>query len=253
VTRYPSLEPLVAALATCATLLGACGRADPTTSDAPSEGRPEGTQPIPRSLPPLELRDDTPDLLLTWIDAQGDFHVVQTIADVPADARDRVRVVVTTRREGTQDLLYVADLSKKLENGSYPVATLARSEWDAIGAEKRRKRLEALAPDIPRPERPPDEPRAAPDGSLTAVIYGADWCQPCHQAEHLLQKLGVQVVKKDIEESPEAHQEMQRLLRQAGRSGGSIPVIDLGGKLFVGFDARALTQAVAKASKTETL
>jgi glutaredoxin len=231
----------------------ACQRVGGDVEDeSAGEGAPAGVTPKPKALPPLELRDETADLLLTWIDEAGDFHVVQKISEVPAGARDRVRVVVTTNREGTGDRLYVANLNQKRPDGTYEVTTLARSEWDAIGADKRKKRLEALAPSARPPEPAEPIPKTTATG-LSAVIYGAEWCRPCHQAENLLKSLGVNVVKKDIDESPEANREMQKKLRQAGRSGGSIPVIDLGGKVFVGFDGRALRQAVEASKRVETL
>ena len=44
---------------------------------------PSASTPQSGSLPPLELKESTPGLLLTWVDTKGDFHVVQKIADVP--------------------------------------------------------------------------------------------------------------------------------------------------------------------------
>jgi hypothetical protein len=42
---------------------------------------------------------------------------------------------------------------------------------------------------------------------------------------------------------------MQQKLTRAGRGGASIPVIDVNGQLFVGFDRRSLSAAVEQASK----
>src|SRR5690606_8218203 len=72
-----------------------CALAPACTKDAPATG--EGAQPAsddapsPNELPPLTLRDDTPDLLLTWIDDKGDFHVVPKPSDVPEAGRKQVR------------------------------------------------------------------------------------------------------------------------------------------------------------------
>jgi glutaredoxin len=82
---------------------------------------------------------------------------------------------------------------------------------------------------------------------VTATIYGASWCHPCHQAQELLESLGVKVTKKDIEESDAAQREMQEKLRKIHRGGGSIPVIDVMGQIFVGFSEGALRAAVARA------
>src|SRR5262249_61359928 len=78
----------------------------------------DGTTPTAaRSLPPLVLKDDTPDLLLTWIDSKGEAHVEMRPADVPAEGRAMVRVVVSDRDDGTRELVYVADLTKKRDDG----------------------------------------------------------------------------------------------------------------------------------------
>lgn len=206
-------------------------------------------EPSPASI---ELRDETPNLLLTWIDEQGDFHVVQTIAEVPEPARAQVRVVVTTRELGTGKTVLVADLRTKDDRGTYPVVTMDRAQWNELGAAKRQVRMEAMAPKTPALDTSASSTASAADvapGKVKAVIYGASWCKPCHDAEALLKKLGVDVVKKDIEESRAAQAEMQQKLTKAGRGGASIPVIDVNGQLFVGFEPRTLTAAVERARK----
>lgn len=223
----------------------------PTASNetAPSEHR-EGAAAAP-SPASFELKDDTPDLLLTWIDDQGDFHVVQTIAEVPEAGRAQVRVVVTTKEEGTGQTVLVADLRTKDPQGRYPVVSMDRAKWNELGAEKRKVRMEALAPKAPSSAEPTatGAEAIAANGKVRAVIYGASWCKPCHDAEALLKKLGVDVVKKDIEESRAAQAEMQDKLAKAGRGGASIPVIDVAGQLFVGYEPRTLTAAVEQARK----
>lgn len=244
------LAVAVALLGLVALLPGCrCGSEDGQQLD------PSGTRPVSGGLPPLELRDDTAGLLLTWVDEKGDFHVVQKIADVPAAARGQVRVVVSSRVEGTGAQVYVADLSKKNPDGTYPVGTRSRAQWDELGAQKRRARLEALAPPPPSAsvgeERPPSEPEAA-DG-VSAIIYGAEWCKPCHDAERYLKQRGVKVVYKDIEENPLAAQEMKEKLQRKGMPSASIPIIDVMGQLLVGFDPRALDRAVEAARNAKTL
>lgn len=208
------------------------------------------------SLPKLSLKDDTAGALLTWIDDQGDFHVVEHVADVPEKNRETVRVVLSDRKDGTGDSVYVADLRTKGADGSYPVKAMTRSAWDELGAGKRKTRLEALAPkaapSVPEPAGSGEGAPAVAAGEVRATIYGASWCGPCHQAEALLKSLGVKVTKKDIEESDDAQREMQEKLARAHRRGGSIPVIDVMGQLFVGFSEAALRAAVEKA-RAQTL
>jgi glutaredoxin len=206
------------------------------------------------------LRDDTPDLLLTWVDDKGDFHVVTKVDEVPEEAREQVRVVVTTREDGVGRLVYVADLRSKRPDGSYAVKTLTRAQWNDIGADRRKVRMEAVS----RSE-PAEQPTGGNDGDeisedekrlnarVRAIVYGADWCKPCHDAEDYLRELGVDVTKKDIEESRAARAEMNEKLSEAGRMGASIPVLDVGGKILIGFSRPTVKQAVIAARKPETL
>ena len=227
------------------------GRSSITTSAPGSEASAHA------ELPPLVLREDTPSLLLTWVDAEGNFHVVEHVAEVPEASRDAVRVVVADRADGTGDLLYVADLRQKRGDGTYAVGTTPRAEWDERGASKRTARLEAIQPppsaSAAEAAPGPAGSGAAPGAEVRATIYGASWCGPCHQAEALLKSLGVKVVKKDIEESDVARREMEAALRRVHRSGGSIPVIDVMGQVFVGFSAGPLRAAVARARAGSTL
>jgi len=243
-------------LAVCLALGGCRKQATPTPSDD------TGAVPKATELPALEIKDDTPNLLLTWIDDKGDFHVVQKPADVPKEGREQVRVVVTTREEGTGKLVYVANLNEVTPAGAYRVKTMTRAAWDELGAGKRKARLEALAPSaVPAPSDSP--PGTQPDaagtskkalaGGISATIYGASWCKPCHDTAKYLKQRGVTVVDKDIDENPVAAAEMRQKLERAGRSGSSIPVIDLMGQILVGFSPMALDQAIEAARNAKPL
>lgn len=231
---------------------------------APAAGDDTGAAPQSAELPPIEIKDDTPNLLLTWIDEKGDFHVVQKPTDVPKEGRDKVRVVVTTREDGTGKLVYVANLNEVTPTGSYRVKTMTRSAWDELGAGKRQARLEALAPsaapagsDSAPGSAQPDASSGAPKKTLasgiTAIIYGASWCKPCHDTARYLKQRGVTVIDKDIEENEVAAAEMRQKLARAGRSGSSIPVIDLMGQIMVGFSPMAIDQAIEAARSAKPL
>jgi glutaredoxin len=202
------------------------------------------------TLPPITLADDTADLLLTWVDAQGNPHEVTKPADVPMEGRDQVRVVVTTRDEGTRDVFYVTNLTVKNPDGTYPVSTMTRTDWEAMMAKRREELLRARIPTPAEPGEPEPSgsaPAAAPHGALTVIVYGAAWCEACHQAVAHLKKRKVPVVEKDIEKDPNAEAEMRAKLARAGMRGGSIPIIDVGGKIMVGFEPHALDQAIVGA------
>jgi glutaredoxin len=79
------------------------------------------------------------------------------------------------------------------------------------------------------------------------VIYGAEWCGACHDAARYLRRKGIAYVEKDIETDPAAAKEMQQKLAKSGIRGGSIPVIDVRGKLMVGFNPGQLDAALGEA------
>jgi glutaredoxin len=233
--------------------LGACKRHDDANGTKPASAAPKAS-----ALPALSVKADTPNLLLTWIDDKGDFHVVQKPADVPPEGRKSVRVVQADKEAGTGDLVYVANLDETAPDGTYRLKTLTRAQWDELGASRRKARLEALAPSAAPPPAAsvaggPNAKAAPGTGKLVAIIYGANWCKPCHMAADYLQAHGVTVIHKDIEESEAAQAEMNQKLARAGRGGASIPVIDIMGQILVGYSAAALDQAIRTAQGAKAL
>ena len=252
------------ALVSLALVWGLAGLACRAKPGPGAAATPEASAAATQALPGLKLTDETQNLLLTWIAEDGDFHVEEAINKVPPERRARVRVVQTDLAEGSGASVYVADLTVKREDGSYTVSTLARSEWEKLGADLRKTRMEALAPgakpgtasDPAHADAPASgnaEPNLQPpsaataNSAVTAIVYGADWCKPCHDAERYLKSLGVSVTKKNIEESRAAQAEMQEKLARANRGGSSIPVIDVMGRIFVGYSPGSLKQAVEAA------
>jgi glutaredoxin len=209
------------------------------------------------------VRDDSTGLLLTWIDAKGDFHVEMSPKDVPLEGRDAVRVVDPTREDGTHgQKIFVADLRQAAPDGTYPVRSMTRAEFDQIALSRREKRGPTLAqaPDaapapagtgiVPVPGTPTAPPPSDvdPQGRPPVIIYGASWCGACHEAAAYLRRRGIPFVEKDIEEDRAAALEMKAKLQRSGLPGGSIPVLDVRGKILVGFSARAVEEALGKAT-----
>lgn len=217
----------------------------------------DGTSPlaISKELPALTIRDDTPNLLLTWIDAKGDTHVEVFATGVPAEGRSLVRVVVTDREDGTKDAFYVVDLTTKGADGGYPAKTMSRRAWEAEIEKRRAAYLAKASPAKPPPATnsaadgpPPSNDKPPPVASdVTVIVYGASWCKPCHAVEEHLKAKGIRFVHKDIEEDRNAAIEMRDKLEKSGQRGGSIPVIDVRGQILVGYSPYALDRALAKA------
>lgn len=219
-------------------------------SGTPAHGDPAG--------PSIAVRDTSEGLLLTWIDDKGDFHVEQKVTDVPMMGRDAVRVVDPNSDEGTHEgMVFVVDLRQARADGTYPVSTMSRADFEKIAEARREKNgptlasaASAAASAVTQALASADTNGAAPPDTArpTVIIYGAEWCGACHQAAAYLRRKGIAYVEKDIEKDPQAAREMQRKLRSAGLRAGSIPIIDVRGKVMVGFNPQEVDDALGHAT-----
>jgi glutaredoxin len=196
------------------------------------------------------VKDLTDGLQLTWIDDKGEFHVEQRVADVPAASRDVVRVrVLESATDPGADRVFVADLRNAGADGSYPVQVEPRAQFEDVAVARRTKNGTAVLAPKGAASVAAGNPATSGDvaGRPAVIIYGASWCGPCHQAAAYLKKKGVAFVEHDIEQDSASQHEMQAKLAKAGMRAGSIPVLDVRGKILVGFDARAVDQALGTA------
>lgn len=229
-------------------VLPACKRAKPQ----PVEQPPAAAAPV--------VKDSTEGLIFSWIDDKGEFHVVEKPTDVPIVGRDAVRVMDPTNYDTDHpDKVFIADLRVAGPDGAYPVRVATRDELDAIALARRSKAGPTLASashpvssgGAPAAGGPPATQGIAqgPSGAArpAVIIYGASWCGACHQAAAYLKKKGVPFVEKDIEADANAAREMQSKLAHAGKRGGSIPVIDVRGKVMVGFNPQGIDGALGTA------
>jgi glutaredoxin len=195
------------------------------------------------------LKDDSEGLLLTWIDDKGDFHVETRVADVPLMGRDSVRVVDPNKDEGTHaDRVFVADLRT--------VRPMTRVDFEGLALARREKTGPTLASAGPPPPPTPsstaggaetDPGTAHPSARPVVIIYGAEWCGACHEAARYLRSKGIAYVEKDVEKDSGAAREMQQKLARSGQRSGSIPVIDVQGKVMVGFNPQEVDSALGQA------
>jgi glutaredoxin len=240
-----SVGPLRALFLVLVLLLAAasCKKAKPKPVEEPAVAAPV-------------VKDSTEGLLFAWIDDKGEFHIVEKTTDVPIAGRDAVRVMDPTNYDTSHpDRLFVGDLRVAGPDGSYPVRVTTRDELDAIALARRAKSGPTLASAAqPHPEGPGGSASAqgnaqGPSGAVkpAVIIYGASWCGACHQAAAYLKKKGVPFVEKDVEEDANAAREMQSKLARAGKRGGSIPVLDVRGKVMVGFNPHEVEQALGQA------
>jgi glutaredoxin len=140
----------------------------------------------------------------------------------------------------------VADLRNAGPGGNYPVRIMKRADFEALAVARRQENGPTLA------SASPDKVAAADAGAVAsarpaAIIYGASWCGACHQAAAYLKQKKVPYVEKDIEADNGAAAEMQGKLAKIGQRGGSIPVLDIRGRVMVGFNPHEVDDALGQA------
>lgn len=195
------------------------------------------------SSPVPTVRDDSHGMLFSWIDEDGEIHVERAAADVPFRGRDFVRVSDPSNRGGG---VFVADLRNARADGTYPVTASSEREFQkTVEARRSSARNRIDTPEDPDPWHGGRASRRTPSlGNADVIIYGASWCGACHEAAAYLRKRGVSFIEKDIEQDARAQQEMSDKLRGAGLPRGSIPVLDVRGKIMVGFSSDAVDEAL---------
>lgn len=71
------------------------------------------------------------------------------------------------------------------------------------------------------------------------IVYSATWCAFCHAAKDYFDKIGVKYEDRDVESDPQYATEA---ITKSGQRG--IPVIDIDGKIIVGFDRPQIDAAL---------
>jgi glutaredoxin len=245
-TNFSARDPTVTRLASLAASLfvvlslgasSACGSGAATESgEAPREAAPAAAVSEAEVVrPPFAVRGELEGLLLVWFDEEGP-HPAQRRADVPEAHRQYVRVdslAVAPDDRLDPAFVYLADLRAPGADGSYVVRRVARDSFEALLAEARGAAAAAIA--------------QAGDANADVVVYGASWCGACRQAEAYLRARGVPFVEKDVERDPGAQEEMMRKATAQGLRPTGIPVIDVRGRILLGFDRGAIDRLLAQA------
>jgi arsenate reductase-like glutaredoxin family protein len=75
------------------------------------------------------------------------------------------------------------------------------------------------------------------------TIYGTSWCGACRAARQYLTERKIPFADKDIEQDPAAARELSEKASKMGIPTDRVPVIDVRGRLLLGFD-RARIEAL---------
>ena len=215
-------------------------------------GCKKSVPPMPKremSAPPkIEVSKDSP-LLFTYVEPKGTFATTDKAEDIPQQARRLVRVEDPTKPLGNRQnstQVYAVDLNALLSVGKATARVLSREAFET-GA------LAQLPPGesspISGPHGPPlpDFPTEGADGGATGplgppvvILYGTPWCGACKAAKQYLAARHIPYAYKDIENDPAAARELQAKAAQMGIPTDRVPILDVRGRLLLGFDRARL-------------
>ncbi len=73
------------------------------------------------------------------------------------------------------------------------------------------------------------------------ILYSTPSCQYCKMARKFLRDKGIDFIEYNVAEDEKAREELEKKSHQLG-----VPVIDINGHIFVGFDRRAIEVELEK-------
>jgi glutaredoxin len=184
--------------------------------------------------------------LFTYVEPNGRFATTDKPEIIPEPVRKMVRVV-DPRRMKTPDItdVYIVDVKELLQSGKGVARPLSREVFEtaaiaqlAPGASSprdpsRRHAAPALAPSADSGLRAP----ASAPGAPVVTVYGTSWCGACRAARQYLSDKKIPFADKDIEADPAAAAELAEKAEKAGIPADRVPVLDVRGRLLLGFDA----------------
>ena len=223
------------------------------------KGAPPAPPPTARAeLPPFDVSKDSPGLLFTHVEPNGNFATTDKPDSVPEVARRLVRVIDPAKgvaeRQDTS-MVYVVDLREVLANGKARARAMSREAFET-GALAQLPPGDSSALAGPHGPVLPEEPEeAGPDAGLTGagdspvvILYGTPWCGACKAARQYLASKHIPFAYKDIENDQSAARELQHKAARLGIPADRVPIIDVRGRLLVGFDRTRLEALLGDAT-----
>lgn len=198
---------------------------------------------IPEHLRPITFKPDR-ELQFVYADLKGAFKTTTRALSVPIASRRAVRVIDPSVPIAERDpqAVHLVDLTDPNDDGTYTTRATTLLDFE-------NRALAALPPGeasrVPIPRLEGNV--GAPVPSDQIVLYGTRWCGACKQARALLRKRKTPFVDKDIERDPEAAATLAAKAATAGIRADRVPIIDVRGRLLVGFDRDRLRTLLGEA------
>ena len=170
--------------------------------------------------------------VITYAGDRGTFADTSKVDAVPEEARGLVRVKLLEDDDAPPGAVWVTNLRTPEADGRFRLRPVPRNMFEELALGEGR----GSAVQLPEGLQPPEQVAAA-EG---VVVYKTAWCGVCKKVESYLRRKGVAYEAKDIEKDPKAAAELQAKAKAQGVRTGSVPVIDVGGQLIVGFDRARL-------------
>jgi len=208
---------------------------------------------VESQLPPLEVQKDG-SWLFTYVDDTGQFATTDKADSVPARSRHLVRVVdpskgALDRRDLTN--VYAIDVAELLRAGHARARPLSRFAFETGALAQLPPGASSLLADRPPPSAgaaAEAAPAGATAGTVVVTLYGASWCGACKEARRYLAARKIPFVEKDIERDRGAAQELAEKAARLGIPTDRIPILDVRGRLLIGFDQARLEALLGEAT-----
>ena len=168
------------------------------------------------------------DAEMFYVDTTGRVRTAHGLTAVPVGSR---RAVAIEGPDGPGGAVWIGDVSVPSPAGW--------TGWRAPRRELERRGLAALPPGrASRLDFPP--PADAPPAADGVVVYGTSWCAVCAEARAWLDARGVVYTAYDVDRDAAAAIAAADTLDALGVTADRVPVIDVAGRVVVGFDPTLL-------------
>lgn len=190
-------------------------------------------------LTPMTFAVDD-EVALEYADLGGRFRRATRVAAVPMASRRVVRVIEPTAGTANRQedrLVHIVDASRVPASGELTTRLAPREEFE-------RRALAALPPGaasrVQIPGAGPGLSGPAEWSHDQIILYGTTWCGACKQAREFFRERELEFVERNVEHDPESAAELAVKAAAVGIAPDRVPVIDVRGRVIVGFDQARL-------------